>query len=135
MARRRILARRALRLVQSSTHPLYLFSLTSRDLFSIADISRISRSKAGRLIGYQRPEVRRHVQDIASYLDGDDVLFPNSLILALSSSVRFVRSRGPRVDDEVVTAGTLEIPFPKTASSKKPAWIVDGCLWKIMLNC
>jgi DGQHR domain-containing protein len=91
----------------------------------VADISRISRDTAGKLIGYQRPEVKRHVLDIVNYLNGDKVVFPNSIILALSSQVHFVRSRGPEVDDGLGAAGILEIPLPTTREAK-PAWIVDG---------
>lgn len=121
----KVIRRRALRLEQSKDHPLFLFSLAAEELFQIADVSRVSRDEAGRLLGYQRPEVRRHVQDIVEYLDSGDVLFPNSLILALSSDVRFVQSRGPRIDDGLASAGTLEIPIPAD-SGRKPAWIVDG---------
>jgi DGQHR domain-containing protein len=94
-------------------------------LLAVADISRISRNDAGKLIGYQRPEVRRHVQDIIVYLDGDDIVFPNSIILSLSSRIHFVRSRGPEIDDGLSTAGILEIPVPRNGQAK-PAWIVDG---------
>jgi hypothetical protein len=61
-----IIRRRALRLTQNDAHPLYVFALTGEELLAIADISRISRNDAGKLIGYQRPEVRRHVQDITT---------------------------------------------------------------------
>ena len=40
-------------------------------MLALADISRISRDNSGKLIGYQRPEVKRHVQDIINYLNGD----------------------------------------------------------------
>ena len=123
--RRRILRRRVLKINQNSEHPLYLFSLNGKDLLSIADISRISRTSTGKLIGYQRPAVKRHVKDIVDYLNTDNVIFPNSIILSLSSDVRFVRSRGPNVEDDAVMAGTLEIPIPKEGD-EKPAWIVDG---------
>ncbi len=123
--RKKMIRRRALRLDQNPEHPLYLFSLTGDELLAIADISRISRNDAGTLIGYQRPEVKKHVQDIVQYLNSDDILFPNSLILALSSGVRFRSSRGPGVKDGLATAGVLEIPLPKP-SQAKPAWIVDG---------
>src|SRR5262245_20615715 len=93
------LRRRALQIRQNDACPLYVFSLTGEDLEVVAEISRISRDDAGKLIGYQRPEVKRHVQEIIEYLNGTDVLFPNSLILALSSKVRFLRSRGPDVND------------------------------------
>ena len=120
-----VLRRRALRIEQDSAHPLYLFSLTGAELLQIADISRISRDEGGKLLGYQRAEVRRHIQEITEYLNTDHVVFPNSIILALHSSVRFVRSRGPETDDGCAVSGTLEIPLPIN-DGPKPAWIVDG---------
>src|SRR5947199_7775417 len=121
----RILRRRAIRLVQDADHPLYLFTLTGEELAAVADVSRVSRDDVGKLIGYQRPEVKRHVNDIASYLNGERVIFPNPIILALSSRVDFTRSRGPEVDDGLGAAGTIEIPLPRDGEAK-PAWIVDG---------
>ena len=59
------------------------------EFLRIADISRLSRNEAGTLLGYQRAEVKRHIRNIVEYLDSSDVLFPNSLILALPSSTRF----------------------------------------------
>jgi DGQHR domain-containing protein len=117
--------RRALRIEQNPAHPLYLFTLTSDELLKVADISRISRGEGGKLIGYQRAGVKRHVQDIVDYLNQDSILFPNSIILALSSRVKFKQSRGPATGDGLAKAGTLEIPLP-TNGGQKPAWIVDG---------
>ena len=116
---------RALRIEQNTAHPLFMFSLLGADLMSISDISRVSRDDTGALIGYQRPEVRRHVSEIVDYLDGKNVIFPNALVLALSSAVRFKKSRGPKVGQSTVTPGTLEIPLPN-GNQRKPAWIVDG---------
>lgn len=120
-----VLRRRALRIEQCKGHPLYLLCLTGEEVLNVADISRVSRDEAGKLIGYQRAEVKRHVQGIVDYLNSDKVLFPNSLILALSSRVRFIASRGPHVRDGLVSAGTLEIPLPRQGG-RKPGWIVDG---------
>jgi DGQHR domain-containing protein len=120
-----VIQRRALRLHQNQAHPLYLFSLTGDEILRIADISRLSRDDGGKLIGYQRPEVRRHIQDIAEYLNSPEVVFPNSLILALSSRVKFRASRGPHISDGLADAGILEIRIPGPNDSK-PAWIVDG---------
>jgi DGQHR domain-containing protein len=116
--------RRALRIEQNDKHPLYVFCLTGDEILAVADISRLSRSDAGKLIGYQRPHVKRHIQDIVEYLNSDNILFPNSLILALSSKVKFRASRGPVAADGLVTAGIVEIPLTK--NGHKPAWIVDG---------
>jgi DGQHR domain-containing protein len=120
-----LLTRRALRLKQTSGHPLFLFCLTGDEILRIADISRVSRDDGGKLIGYQRPEVKRHIQEITEYLDSENVIFPNSLILALNSRVKFRQSRGPQVVDGLAEAGILQIPLP-TNGENKPAWIVDG---------
>ncbi|MBX3418338.1 MAG: DGQHR domain-containing protein [Pirellulaceae bacterium] len=119
------IVRRALRIDQNSQHPLYMFTLTSDELLQVADISRITRDESGNLIGYQRPDVRQHVQNIIEYLDSGEIIFPNSIILALSSSVKFKQSRGPGTDDGFAKAGTLEITIP-SGDGPKPAWIVDG---------
>jgi DGQHR domain-containing protein len=117
--------RRAIRIVQNRKHPLYLFALSADELLQIADISRVARDDAGQLLGYQRPEVKRHVKNIVEYLDSDEVLFPNSVILALSSSCTFKLVRGPKVEAGPTEAGTLEIPLPRDGGAR-PAWIVDG---------
>ena len=119
------MSRRAIQIEQGDGNSLYLFALAGEEILQIADVSRITRGDAGDLIGYQREEVRTHIDEIVSYLDGEQILFPNAVILALSSDVRFVRSRGPNVSDGLASAGTLEIPMP-IAGRPKPAWIVDG---------
>jgi DGQHR domain-containing protein len=122
----RFLERRALRIKQNPTIPLYLFTLAAEEVSSVADVARISRDEAGKLIGYQRPERRNHVKQILDYLNAGDVLFPNGLILALPETVRFRSSRGPATTDGLATAGTLEIPVPSDDTAPRPAWIVDG---------
>lgn len=120
-----VLARRALRITQAAQAPLYMFTLTAGEILQIADISRVSRDDLGELIGYQRPEVRSHIQEITDYLDGDQPLFPNPIIIALPSTVRFTCSRGPNVSDGIAASGTLEVPL-HSGSGHKPGWIVDG---------
>ncbi len=124
-ARPSFIRRRALRLIQHPKHPLYLLTLSADELLQIADISRVSRDEAGKLLGYQRPEVRKHVKGIVEYLDSGEVLFPNSIILALSDEAVFREVRGPKVDDGLAEAGTLELQVPSNGA-RKPAWIVDG---------
>lgn len=120
------LRRRALRLAQTDACPLYVFTLKAEEILQVADISRVSRDEAGKLIGYQRPEVRNHIQEIVDYLNTDSAIFPNPIIMALSSQVKFQAIRGDRMPgDELGITGTLTIPLP-TAGRPKPAWIVDG---------
>ncbi|MCP9274068.1 DGQHR domain-containing protein DpdB [Mycolicibacterium arenosum] len=121
-----MLERRALRIEQNSHTPLYLFALAADEVGLVADVARISRDEAGKLIGYQRGERRNHVKQILDYLNSGEVVFPNGLILALPDTVRFRSSRGPATTDGLATAGTLEIPLPTNDSDPRPAWIVDG---------
>jgi DGQHR domain-containing protein len=121
-----ILERRALKIQQNDDVALYLFTLAAEEVDRVADVARISRDEAGKLIGYQRPERRTHVKQILDYLDSDSVLFPNGLILALPDTVRFKSSRGPGSSDGLATAGILEIPLPIGPDEPRPAWIVDG---------
>lgn len=121
----KVLRRRALCIEQTKSGPLYLLTLRADEIFEVAEVTRINRSRSNELIGYQRAEVRQHVGDILEYLNGDVVLFPNSLILALSPNVRFRRSRGPDNHDGLAQAGVLEIPIP-SSDGPKAAWIVDG---------
>ncbi len=119
------LSRRAIRIDQNGKHPLFIFALTGQELLDIADISRISRDQAGKLIGYQRADVKTHINNITEYLDQDNIIFPNSIILAFSSAVKFKMSRGPSVGNGIGVPGVLEIPLPSHGGAK-PAWIVDG---------
>lgn len=119
------LIRRALRIDQNGKYPMFMFALRADEVLQIAEISRVRRDEAGNLIGYQRPEVRRHVADILEYLNTDGSLFPNPIILALSSRSRFEASRGPGAGDGLCISGRLTIPLPERGKPK-PAWIVDG---------
>jgi DGQHR domain-containing protein len=116
--------RRGLRLDQPGGNEVLLFTLSPDEVMRIADIARIGRGDQGELIGYQRPEVRGHVNDIRTYLEGDDVVFPHALIIALAADcVRFRGSRGPKTTDGLATAGTVEITVDP---ENKPGWLVDG---------
>jgi DGQHR domain-containing protein len=120
-----VITRRALALTQGSGHRVYLFTLQADEILKVADISRVARTNGGDLIGYQRPEVKRHIDTIVDYLNTDDPILPNAIIMALTSEVIFRSSRGPNVRDGVAAAGTLEIRVPGP-HEPKPGWIVDG---------
>jgi DGQHR domain-containing protein len=120
-----IIERKALKVTQRGGKVIYLLSLKASELLSIAGISRVTRDDVGKLIGYQRAEVRRHVKEIADYLSTENMLLAHPIILSFSSEVRFVSSRGQKSSDGLASAGMLEIPLPRK-ESEKPAWIVDG---------
>lgn len=104
---------------------IYSFFITAKDILSFADISRIHRNEQEDLQGFQRKEVKRHIDDILEYLNSDNVLFPNSILLAINEEVKFTKIRGTKINsDRYSISGTLTIPFKKEGF--RPAWIVDG---------
>lgn len=120
------LAVRALRTRQGEGLDVYAFFLCGVDILRIAEISRIHRNDADELKGFQRKEIRRHVNSIVEYLDRGEVLFPNAIILAFSPDVAFKQSRGPKPDGtlDISAIGTLNIPIRQ--EGRRAAWIVDG---------
>jgi DGQHR domain-containing protein len=119
-------SRKALQINQcNSDVKIYLLTLTADELLEIAGISRIARGDDGKIIGYQRPEVKNHVNEIAEYLSSKDMLLAHPIILSFSSQVEFVSSRGPKTSDGLAIAGTIRIPRVNS-HNQKPAWIVDG---------
>ena len=84
------LERKALKVDQPSGRDLYLLTLTGDELLAVSGISRVSRDHDGKLIGYQRAEVRKHVKAIAEYLESPDMLLAHPIILAFDSTVRLM---------------------------------------------
>ncbi len=127
------LAVRAVRTVQADK-AVYAFFIAGADLLKIAEISRVHRDSEGSLQGFQRKGIKSHVQAITDFLDQGPVLFPNSIILAISPRARFTAARGERPDGDlrVSEAGTLRIPLPIDGS--RAAWIVDGQQRSIALS-
>jgi len=117
---------RALHTTQGDGQDVYAFFIRGGDIVRIADISRIERDEHDVVKGFQRPEIQQHVKGITDYLDQGNVLFPNSIILAMSPEVRFTASRGtrPNRDEGVGQTGTLTIPIFEAGN--RVAWIVDG---------
>ena len=126
MATKKEIVVRALRTTQAEGLDVYAFFLKGADIVRVADISRVERDEADVLKGFQRPEIRQHVKGIVDYLNQGKVLFPNSIILAMSPDVTFKASRGtkPTGDEGIAEAGTLRIPVFQ--EGERVAWIVDG---------
>lgn len=122
----KILQLRALRTVQRGDVDVYAFFIPGELITTIADISRIHRDDNDSLEGFQRKAIKQHVKNIIDYLDQGGVLFPNSILLALSPEVEFKQSRGrpPRDSIEAGQTGTLVIPIRQ--KGQRVAWIVDG---------
>ncbi|MBI05806.1 MAG: hypothetical protein CMM54_02370 [Rhodospirillaceae bacterium] len=124
--KKKVISVRALRTSQGDGLTVYSFFLRGSDILKVAEISRIYRDEADDLKGFQRKEIQRHVNQIVEYLNRGSVLFPNAIILALSSDSLFKQSRGPSPKGlmNISSIGTLQIPIRE--EGKRMAWIVDG---------
>jgi DGQHR domain-containing protein len=115
----------ALEIRQTATRWLYSFAVDGKVLSRFAAVSRVHRTSEMAISGYQRPEVASHVAGIRAYLESEDPLLPNAIVVAFDSRVRFVgNTRGAR---GYARAGELVIPTdPRWEEADKPGWIVDG---------
>src|SRR5439155_1899061 len=76
------------------------------------------------LIGYQRPEVLSHISEIRRYIESENPLIPNAIVIAFDTSVRFEPQEG--TDCAYSRWGTLVIPLTENDTDEKPGLIVDG---------
>jgi DGQHR domain-containing protein len=103
---------------QGGGRTLYCFVADGKLIDTFAAVSRLQRD-GDDLMGYQRPEVRAHVEQIRKYLEGDAPLLPNALVVAFDDRVTF----RPCDRDASHRIGTLTVPLDP---ENRPGWIVDG---------
>jgi len=124
MSKKPVFVVRAVRTRQAGYDVFAFFSPGAR-LLEIADVPTLQPTENGGLAGFQRPKILQQVKAIAEYLKSGPVLFPNAIVLAISSDARFVAARGskPSAVEPTSEAGTLTIPLK---NGRRAAWIVDG---------
>ena len=117
----------ALRMRQGRDRVLYAFAVDGKRVEEFAAVSRVGRDANRRIVGYQRPEVISHIAEIRAYLESDNPMLPNAVVIAFDPTVRFepTATAAPAIDAPSV-AGELVIPLPADPAARKPGWIVDG---------
>jgi len=127
-ARVRILRVPALEVKQGKNRRLYSFAIDGKLLHEFCAISRVSRNDGEGLNGYQRPEVVSHITQIREYLESNNAMLPNAIVVAFDESVTFTSdSRTANPDAPFSRVGTLKIPIQDGLFDiAKPGWIVDG---------
>jgi DGQHR domain-containing protein len=112
---------------QGRKRPVYCFAIDGKQLHKIATVSRIQREADGTILGYQRPEVMAHIEEIRRYIESESPLIPNAIVIAFDDSVRFSASNAPTDGEEHGVHGWLEVPLDAMRlESELPGWIVDG---------
>jgi DGQHR domain-containing protein len=76
---------------QSDRYTLFAFCARAADVLSFAQIDRIGRREDGSLKGFQRPQVAAHIREIRAYLERDDAVLPNSVVIAFTRGVNVAR--------------------------------------------
>lgn len=122
----------AIRYLQSDRRELFSFVVDVKLVPRFATVSQIRRGERGsdpvdltdsELVGYQRPEVVRHISGIRRYLETDpSPMIPNALVIAFDDRVRF---EPVEVENEASQAqhGWLFIPL----DDEQPCGaVVDG---------
>jgi len=70
---------------QSKSYQVCTFCAPASEILQFATIDRISRDKKGTVKGFQRPQVSNHIQQIRDYLDKDEAILPNAIVVAFLS--------------------------------------------------
>lgn len=116
----------AIEVKQSPGRTLYTFAIDGKLVPKFAAISRVRRKDDGGLVGYQRPEVLSHIDEIRNYLESSAPMVPNAVVVAFDSRVKF------KPDTKTVASpysrfGVLTIPIEEDAlDERKPGFVVDG---------
>jgi DGQHR domain-containing protein len=99
---------------QSERFPVFCFTATADQIAQIARIERAGRDDEGALQGFQRPQIAGHIDNIADYLDKQNSILPNAIVVGFT--------RGAKVTIGKNGSGAVTIDTAKGP----PGWIVDG---------
>lgn len=105
---------KGVRAKQAAGHDVFSFVATPKEILEFSDIERVARNEEGKLQGFQRHQVASHIRDIKDYLNREDAVLPNAIILAFLGGVKITD----------LSDGIVEITIDSTEA--KPGFVVDG---------
>ena len=115
----------AIAIRQSDKRDIYAFAVDGKRIHDFAQVSRLGRDESEKIAGYQRPEVIAHIAEIRNYLESEEPMLPNAIVVAFNSRVHFKPLNGTR-SDKGPDHGYLVIPTAADNDGAKAGWIVDG---------
>lgn len=127
MSTGRMLEVPAIEVTQAEGRRIYVFAIDGKEVPRFATVSRVRRSDAAKIEGYQRPEVLAHIEEIRDYIESPAPMIPNAVVIAFDGRVKF-KAALPFVKQPGYTRiGTLAIPLvAMEADEDKPGFVVDG---------
>lgn len=111
----------AQQVIQPSGRPVFAFAATAETILQISDVPHIGRGDSGGLVGYQRPEIASHINEIRRYLESDDAVLANAVVVAFDERVQFEELQSTSIS----FWGELVIP-EECSGERKPGFVVDG---------
>jgi len=114
----------AIEIVQGRGRKVFAFPVDGKLLPRFASVTRIARTESEGVTGYQRPEVLSHISQIRKYLESDDPMLPNAIVVAFDRSVSF-KPVSSAVSAQHGRLGALHIPLVPEGEAT-PGLIVDG---------
>jgi len=102
---------------------LFSFPVEGKEIFDIATVHRVRRDKEKKLAGFQRKEYKKHISEITKYIETDDSMIPNAIVIAFNETVTFKEL--PEFSQGPVSVGYLKIPLSKN-DDEKAGFIIDG---------
>ena len=103
---------------------LFSFPIEGKKIFDIATVSHLRRGEDGDTEGFQRPEVRAHIRNIAEYIENPDSMIPNAIVLAIYDS-NFSFTKIDTQSNAYGDAGIIKIPV-HINSETRACLIIDG---------
>jgi DGQHR domain-containing protein len=100
---------------QGAQKKVFGITCSASQVLQFAEIDRIGRREDGSLRGFQRSQVQSHIHEIKQYLERDDAILPNAIVVAFTSNVSIREVEGG--------LAAIEISTPQ---GKKPGLVVDG---------
>ena len=108
-----------------SKRQLFAFPMIGKEVFEIAGISRIERTEKGAIEGFQRPEVKKHIREIADYIRNADAMIPNAVVLAFRKRAVKFEPLGGKKAAANGEHGILTVQV-YSDEEEKAGWVVDG---------
>ena len=99
---------------QSTSHTVISMACQAKDIIEIAEIDRIRRSSKGKILGFQRPKIQNHINEIRDYIKQDDSVLPNPIVLAFTDSISIRQGKNNVVEIKI------------DLSKGPPGLVVDG---------